>query len=402
VKKLLVLLLVVACGGAKPVAETPKAQREESAEEKRSREYHALIDAETKFPWVVEQTKAFKVASECGQGPYRVEGKILGGSAVAEKVEVYICASHRLSGRERFVMSSDRNDDGQHFGYSQPENERCSASATELTHAGDAGATSSTSAATSTPKSTGVHGVTAQAAPEKLSDASFVIAATDECPKGTSKLTVTESTSRSGALYGPFHVDVWFPEPNDLRDATFVLRQYRSDPAITRAQWDKLEADHDDWYRRLDAFQKSHDDMFVHEDTHAAAVPPPPARVETQPPKPSVHATWVPGYHHHDGAAWVWIAGFWRVPDEDVKQELTTVAPTAPPPVRDESAARVAVVAHDVVWTDGHWQWDGARWVWVDGAWRLPPDRGVAWQAPAWRPRGATFVFVPGGWARRR
>jgi hypothetical protein len=91
------------------------------------------------------------------------------------------------------------------------------------------------------------------------------------------------------------------------------------------------------------------------------------------------------------------------VPDEDVKANLTTVAPTAPPPVRDETAERARVVAsRDLVWTEGHWQWDGARWVWVEGAWRLPPERGVVWQAPVWQPRGATFVFVPGGWGRRR
>ncbi len=400
-KKLLFLFLLAGCGGSNPTAEAPNKPHVETAEEKRLREYHALLDAEPQFPWAVDQTKAFKVGSECGQGPYRVEGKT-SGATIAEKVEVYICASHRLSGRERFAMNTDHSvSDDQHFGYSEPENQRCSATATELTHSGDTTTTSSSTSTTAAPKSTGTHGVTAQAAPEKLSDANIVIAATDECPKGTSKLTVTSSTFSSGNEYGAFHVDVWFPEPNDLRDATFVLRQYHSDPATTRAQWKKIEDDRRAWYERLEAFQKSHDDMFVHDDTSASAGPPPAARVETQPPKPSVHAAWVPGYHHHDGSAWVWIAGFWRVPDEDVKQELTTVAPTAPPPVRDESAARVAVASHDVVWTNGHWQWDGARWVWVDGAWRLPPERGVTWQAPAWRPRGATFIFVPGGWARR-
>jgi len=389
----------MACGGSSPTVEAPKPH-EETAEEKRSREYDALRAAEPKFPWVVDQTQAFRIGRECGQGPYRVEGKTL-GAPVAEKVEVYICTTHLLSGRERFVMNDERSAaEDQHFGYSKADNERCSATATELVRTSDAGASSSSSSSTS---SSAAHGVTAQAAPEKLSDANVTIAASDECPKGTSKTTVIISSFGNGTQRGRvFHVDVWFPEPNDLRDATFVLRQFRADPAITRAQWEKIDADHEAWWARLADFQKSHDDMFVHVDAGAGAGPPPPARAETQPPKPSVHATWVPGYHHHDGSTWVWIAGFWRVPDEDVKQELTTVAPSAPPPMRDESAARVAVISRDVVWTDGHWQWDGARWVWVEGAWRLPPERGVTWQAPIWRPRGGAFVFVPGGWARRR
>ena len=393
----------MACGGSNPTAETPKPH-EETAEEKRSREYKALRDAEPKFPWVVDQTKAFQAGRECAQGPYRIEGKTL-GAPIAEKVEVYICSPRLLSGREHFAMNDERSttSDGEHFGYSKPENERCSATATEIANVGDAGAMTSTTSSSSATKSTGAHGVTAQAAPEKLTDASVVIGAADVCPKGTSKLTVIESSYAYGTTKDrAFHVDIWFPEPNDLRDATFVMRQFRAEANVTREQWRKLESDHDAWYASLSDFVKAHDDMFLHPDAGTSS-PPPPARAETQPPKPSVHATWVPGYHHHDGATWVWIAGFWRVPEEDVKQELTTVAPTAPPPVRDESATRVAVVApHDVIWTDGHWQWDGARWVWVDGAWRLPPERGVRWQVPTWRPRGGTFIFVPGGWARRR
>jgi len=353
----------------------------------------------------VDDAKTFKVASDCAQGPYRIDGKTIGGT-VGEKVEVYICSARMLSGRERFVMNDEKgpSSDGAHFGYSKPENERCSATVTEMTHAGSATSSSSTSTSTSaSPTSSTAHGVTAQAAPEKLSEASVVIAAGEDCPKGTSRLGVTGSSFVNGSGGRAFHVDIWFPEPNDLRDATFVLKHLKSDPAITREQWREIETKHDAWYARVADFVKSHDDMFVHTaSTGAAAGPPPPARAETQPPKPSVHAAWVPGYHHHDGTNWVWIAGFWRVPDEDVKQELTTVAPSAPPPVRDESAARVAVVTRDAVWADGHCQWDGARWVWVDGGWRLPPERGVTWQAPVWRPRGATFIFVPGGWARRR
>jgi hypothetical protein len=404
VKPKFAFFFLLACGGSAPAPETPKPH-EETAAEKRSRELDAILKDEPKVPFHVENTKTLRASRECGQGPFRVDGKTL-GTNYGEQIEVYACASHSLSGRSRLVMEEKAESSTQSFGWSKEGNDRCRASATELAHVSDAGATStSTSTSTSSATSSKPSGITTPA--EKLDDSTVVIADTDECPKGTTKVHVFGEgfTSSSGPYRKagtPFRVEIWSDEPLDLKDVTFVLRQRRVDASMTYAAWTELDKKRDAWYARLTAFEKSHDDMFVHDDGGAAPSPPPPARAETQSPKPSVHAAWIPGYFHRDGATWIWVAGFWRVPDEDVQKELTTVAPSAPPPVRDESATRATVVAsHDLVWTEGHWQWDGARWVWVTGAWRLPPERGVTWQAPAWRPRGATFIFVPGGWGRR-
>jgi hypothetical protein len=399
----LAFLFLLACGASAPTPEAPKPH-EDTAAEKRSKELDALLKDEPKIPFNLQGTRTMKSARECGQGPYRVDGTML-GTQFGEQIEVYACTKHELAGRSRLVLKDASGSQSQSFGSSSGGSDRCRASATEIARVGDAGAGSSTTNARALPASSSAKtGVTTPA--EKLDDDVVPIADAEQCLAGTFKVSVfNESfTTSSGSVYAsgtPFRVEIWSAEPIDLKDVTFVLRQRRVDASMTREAWAELQKKRDVWYARLDTFEKSHDDMFIRDD--GGAPPPPPARAETQPPKPSVHASWIPGYYHRDAASWIWVVGFWRVPDEDVKQELTTVAPSAPPPIRDDTAARAIIAApRDLVWTEGHWQWDGARWVWVEGAWRLPPEHGATWQPPIWRPRGATFVFVPGGWARRR
>ncbi len=143
--------------------------------------------------------------------------------------------------------------------------------------------------------------------------------------------------------------------------------------------------------------------------------PPPPALAETQPPRPSVNATWVPGHWVYVHSAWsFWSAGFWRVDDEDRAQGRTVTAPSAPPPPRAEPQAREAPPAPTAVWTSGYWAWN-AGWQWVAGAWRMPPvvtvGQGQAqgqgtmtWRPATWRVDvkvSGTFRFEPGGWFPR-
>ncbi|MEZ4339123.1 MAG: YXWGXW repeat-containing protein [Sandaracinaceae bacterium] len=125
--------------------------------------------------------------------------------------------------------------------------------------------------------------------------------------------------------------------------------------------------------------------------------PPPPPQAERRPPQPSLHATWVTGYWRWHAERWVWVGGIWDVPEEDLIAEATVQAPEAPPPARVE--VRAAAPAPDMVWVPGYWQWDGARFAWIDGRWDLPRREGTVWQAPTWRPRARGGVaFVPGGW----
>ena len=66
-----------------------------------------------------------------------------------------------------------------------------------------------------------------------------------------------------------------------------------------------------------------------------------------------------------------------------------------PPPVRE-----VVPVAPQPgwVWQPGYHRWDGARYVWVPGAYVAPPRPGVRWIPGHWRntPRG--YVWVEGHW----
>jgi hypothetical protein len=126
--------------------------------------------------------------------------------------------------------------------------------------------------------------------------------------------------------------------------------------------------------------------------------PPPPARAEVQPPRPSTHARWIPGYWQYAEGSFHWLAGMWDVPEEDIVKDLTVHAPTpppAPPPVEQPQEARPVATA---VWTPGQWQWDGRAYVWIAGAWRIPPTREHEWKPATWSVSTRGAIFVPGGW----
>ncbi|PKN44585.1 MAG: hypothetical protein CVU59_11305 [Deltaproteobacteria bacterium HGW-Deltaproteobacteria-17] len=127
--------------------------------------------------------------------------------------------------------------------------------------------------------------------------------------------------------------------------------------------------------------------------------PPPAPQVEIQPPRASENAVWVPGYWRWNGFRWLWLYGFWRVPQSDLDQEKTAVAPDEPPPAKVETV--VAAPFPDAVWTPGYWHWQSGAWVWVPGRWLVPPSAGNQWRRPRWHrtPRGV--ILVPGHWIRR-
>jgi hypothetical protein len=66
-----------------------------------------------------------------------------------------------------------------------------------------------------------------------------------------------------------------------------------------------------------------------------------------------------------------------------------------PPPVREV----VPPPPHPGwIWQGGYHRWDGARYVWVPGAYVAPPRPGVRWIPGHWRntPRG--YIWVEGHW----
>src|SRR5512135_2103837 len=77
-------------------------------------------------------------------------------------------------------------------------------------------------------------------------------------------------------------------------------------------------------------------------------------------------------------------------------------APKSPPPL---IADRPTADQPDprAQWVAGYWTWDPARgdFVWVAGAWRVPP-RGAIWVGGRWRRDADGWYRVPGFWSRRQ
>lgn len=74
-------------------------------------------------------------------------------------------------------------------------------------------------------------------------------------------------------------------------------------------------------------------------------------------------------------------------------QVVVRVAPPAPvyerPTVRPGPEYR---------WHAGYHRWDGGRYVWVPGAWVVPPRPGGVWVAGHWRHRAGGWVWIEGHW----
>jgi hypothetical protein len=132
------------------------------------------------------------------------------------------------------------------------------------------------------------------------------------------------------------------------------------------------------------------------ETKRAADRPPPAPQSETQPPKPSEHAEWVPGSWQWSGADWVWLGGGWRVPEQDRAQHLTATAPSAPPAVRVEAPPPQPIASS--VWAPGYWHWNAGQWIWVPGHWAVPPRAGATWRPSTYVQEGVQLRLDPGGW----
>ncbi|MEM1204118.1 MAG: hypothetical protein AAGN66_12890 [Acidobacteriota bacterium] len=68
----------------------------------------------------------------------------------------------------------------------------------------------------------------------------------------------------------------------------------------------------------------------------------------------------------------------------------------APPPVRREVV--VARPSHRHVWVRGHWVHRHRDWVWISGAWKVPPRDKAVWVAPKYHRRGGGWVVSAGYW----
>ena len=51
-----------------------------------------------------------------------------------------------------------------------------------------------------------------------------------------------------------------------------------------------------------------------------------------------------------------------------------------------------------LIWQPGHYDWDGARYLWRTGAWVIRADHGTLWQDGYWQSAAPVSVWVPGHW----
>lgn len=381
----------------------------------------------------------FAVPTRCGQGPYEIELATLGGRwtedfdlQVEARTRVRLTGSILLEDEE--VARSTRTM-GQHSGEA-PENQYCLAAPADVAEAMQRPAAPAATSGGSAHVS-GAPGVDRPAGPV------VALVRAERPPSGGWILvqwTAGEHMEWNAVRPGGLRVRIrlWSDVPNDFEGArigvTHVVVRPDSDEAYdawveTRRRWDRDQAAHraasltpaeaaaerDRGEKEADkrvsaeiarrAYCRAHtEDMSCLSQSEllakqiAAGDPPPPPRAEQKPPKPSDNADWRPGYWHRAGNDWIWIAGIWRVPEEDVRAERTVHAPAAPPaPAAETPPVSPAPVT---VWTPGFWFWSGSGWVWVAGSWQLPPAPNVRWQPHRWIHRAGVFVFTPGGWIR--
>ncbi len=71
----------------------------------------------------------------------------------------------------------------------------------------------------------------------------------------------------------------------------------------------------------------------------------------------------------------------------------------APPPAQATIAvnARPPAPYPNSVWVDGHWEWNGNQYVWMNGYWVQGRVNHVYIQ-PRWERRGNGYVYVTGSW----
>lgn len=393
-----VLCLVVGCGSSakKEAADPQKAEREAAAA--RAKQIEAMKPAS---PYEVRERKVYRPSERCGQGPYRFESDAL-RARFGEQMVIFACGKHAISGNYRITTTRKaRTADSSEstFGFHH-DNEACKARELAATSGGGSSGGGGTGGGGG-----GARGGATAMAPATIKPVTLEPGTT--VPEGCVRSGVLDHTWYSGedsvAIDARFVIDVWSDEPNDLAGLVFVVERGAVVADMTLERWHAYRDASDAWFKaymaNLDVEVRAGRTTIL--DAKVKTPPPPPPRAEVQPPRPSRHARWIAGYWFYEDAKFHWIAGLWDVPEEDVQRELTVQAPTTPPaaPAHDEPAEPQPT--RTAVWTPGSWQWDGRAYVWIAGAWRIPPDAQHTWQRATWTVNAGKASFVPGGWRVR-
>jgi len=398
----LLLLLACSCSSSKKPRDPGQAEREAATARGK-----ALDDAKPKKPYETRERVAYRPGDRCGQGPYRIETDSL-RAHYGEQIVVYACGAHEISGNYRLTVERKGRDETpseRAFGFRR-DNEACKGDRAAVVQSGTGtGTGAGAGAGAGSARKGSAGGAVAPPAKVKPTALGRVAGVPEQCKARSWIIDSTyEAYGDDVALDGHLVLDLWSDEPNDLEDLVFVIEKKAVVADMTVERWRKFQDAERAWFDRyrayLDGEVAAGRTTLI--DMKVKSPPPPPPRAEKQPPRPSRNARWLPGYWHYEGASFHWIAGLWQVPEEDVAKNLTVQAPkpppAAPPVVEKPREPRPTATA---VWAPGQWQWDGRAYVWVDGAWRIPPSGQHTWKPSGWSITAGGATFVPGGWQVR-
>ena len=77
-------------------------------------------------------------------------------------------------------------------------------------------------------------------------------------------------------------------------------------------------------------------------------------------------------------------------------QVAGTLAPTAPPPPKDEAPG--SLPGGGMAWVAGYWVWTGSEFVWDAGRWMPIPVGSTTWEPGRWESRTDGYAWVAGRW----
>ena len=395
----LFVVIACACGGSSRRSGTPRAA---SADD---RELQAIEAMKPASPYVTKHKTGYRATERCGQA-HRIE-LVPVSARFSETVRVRACSPRKISGNYKLTTTYSHGHDStteRAFGDGR-DNAACVASAAERaaasTHAVDAGAAAPATGG----KRGGKRAVAAVAPPAPAPDRLVATPVPSTC---TTTEHIIDHTwiSEDGVPLEPggkLTIDLWSDAPNDLEGVVFVVEQLAVAADMTAERWAAYRAADKAYSDRMNAYvdRRVAAGTLHYVDNTVKAPPPPPKKIEVAPPKPSLNASWVPGSWYRDSGSYHWSAGFWRVPESDIEKELTVKAPEPPPaapPPKVVEAPRPPPPTAAVVWAPGQWQWDGRAYVWVDGAWRVPPTPQHTWRPDAWIKVRGGVRLSPGGW----
>lgn len=81
-------------------------------------------------------------------------------------------------------------------------------------------------------------------------------------------------------------------------------------------------------------------------------------------------------------------------------QQTVIIAPSLPPPPREETVPPPPPPGRRAAhWRPGHWNWSGSNWVWIHGAYVVPPQPTATWTPGHWQPHAdGGYRWIPGHW----